>query len=73
MGNLVQVAKVIWEVVAEFPDSGVPAGHVYAALMTAGIELGQFEIAVASLVSANLLRREGHVLFALPIPNEVSA
>ena len=73
MGNLVQVAKVIYEVVAEFPDGGVPSGHVYAALMTAGIELGMFEIAVSSLIEAKLLRREGHVLHALPIPNEVTA
>ena len=43
---------------------GAPAGTLYAALMTHGASLQQFESLMSGLVSIGKLRKQGHLYFA---------
>lgn len=56
------ISMAICEAVAEMPD-GLPAGPLYAALMTTGITLEQFEIIMDTLVSIGKVRKSGHQYF----------
>lgn len=58
------VAEAIIDSVAECGHKGAPGGHLYAALMSTGMSLHQFEQIMATLVSNGYLRQDGHVYFS---------
>ena len=57
------VAKAITEAVAIAGPLGAPGGHLYAALMSAGCTLNQFEQIMSGLVSAGVLTKRGECYF----------
>ena len=57
------IAGIIVETVNETPE-GAPGGTLYAALMTIGISLEQFEQIMAALVNLGLVRKSGQLYFA---------
>lgn len=60
------IADTIVEAIKEAdPTIGAPGGHIYAALMTAGMTLDQFNQIMAGLVRAGKLRKEGECYFAV--------
>lgn len=58
------VASAIIETVEASGHTGAPGGHLYAALMSTGMSLNQFEQIMTALVSKGFLRKEGHVYFS---------
>lgn len=59
-----QIADAIVQTAKEAGPMGIPGGHVYAALMTYGLRLDQYEQIMAALVQAGKLRREGECYHA---------
>ena len=57
------VAKAITEAVAIAGPLGAPGGHLYAALMSAGCTLSQFEQIMSGLVNAGVLTKRGECYF----------
>lgn len=57
------VANAILETVKEMGPQGTPAGPLYAALMTTGMSLEQFESIMNGLVAAKMLRHSGHLYY----------
>ena len=53
------IAKAITDTVAETGPLGAPGGHLYAALMTQGCTLHQFEQIMSGLVRAGYLEKRG--------------
>lgn len=62
---LLQLSKAVIETVQEAGDQGAPSGVLYAALMTAGLSLEQYERLMAILVDAGKVRKSGHLYFAV--------
>ncbi len=60
---LFQICQAVIESVELAGDLGAPAGHLYAALMTVGCSLDQFESIMSALVKAGKLRRSGDLYF----------
>jgi hypothetical protein len=61
------IGKAIVDTVKESdPSIGVPGGHIYAALMTGGCTLNQYEGIMAGLVKAQVLNRRGECYFVGP-------
>ena len=60
---LIALCEIILETVQESPD-GAPSGVIYAALMSIGISLAQYEALVDVLVKSGRITRSGHVLRA---------
>ncbi len=60
---LQQIAKAITDTVKEAGPLGAPGGTLYAALMTCGCSLHQFEQIMAGLVRAKQLRKDGDLYF----------
>ncbi len=58
------VADAIIETVQIAGPLGVPGGHIYAALMTHGMTLEQYEQIMSGLVHAGKLRKSGECYFA---------
>lgn len=58
------LADIVIETVKTSPD-GVPAGHLYAALMSVGLSLEQFERLMGLLVEADKVTKRGHLYFAV--------
>lgn len=59
-----QIVTAIIETVNESdPTIGAPGGHLYAALMHAGINLDQFEKIMSTLVQSGRVRKRGHCYF----------
>ena len=52
----------IVEAVEETGDEGVPAGHMYAALMPSGCTLSQFDTMIDVLVASGRIRKRGFLL-----------
>lgn len=56
-----EAVRLVFEAIVESVDAagpdGVPAGHLYAALMPIGISLEQFESFVSAAVSLGKIRR----------------
>lgn len=57
--------NVIVETVKEAGEQGAPAGPMYAALMTTGMSLEQFETIMGVLVRTGHLRHSNHCYFYL--------
>lgn len=58
--------RVIVDLIMECIDpDGTPAGHLYAALMSAGCTLDQFNALIDGMVASGLIERRGDVL--LPV------
>jgi len=57
------VADAIIESIDLAGPQGAPAGVMYAALMSYGITLSQFEQIMAGLCGAGKLRKSGHLYF----------
>ena len=55
----------IVESVAASGNQGAPGGHLYAALMTYGISMEQFESIMGTLVRIGQLRKQGELYFAV--------
>lgn len=58
------IGDAIVESVRTAGDAGVPGGTLYAALMTHGATLEQFEAIMGALVAAGKLRKAGQLYFA---------
>jgi len=59
-----RIVAMITETVAEAGPNGAPSGHLYAALMTAGCTLSQYQSLIGALVKTGHLVQRGDVLFA---------
>lgn len=60
---LARLVGAIIESVREMGEQGAPAGPLYAALMTVGITLDQFNTIMEALVKRGVLRHSGHVYY----------
>ena len=56
---------IIVEAVKDMGPMGAPSGPMYAALMTTGMTLDQYQTIMDGLVAAGKLKRRGHVYFAV--------
>ncbi len=59
-----QLVDAVVETVRESGPDGAPAGSIYAALMTLGFTLEQFERLMGALVGLGKLTKRGHLYFA---------
>ena len=57
------IAKAITETVSLAGPLGAPGGHLYAALMSAGCTLIQFELIMFGLVQSGYLAKRGECYF----------
>lgn len=53
----------VLEAVAAAGPAGAPGGVLYAALMTAGCTIGQFDSLMGALVRTGKLRKQGELYF----------
>jgi hypothetical protein len=60
---LKKVCNAIVETVKEMGKQGAPAGPLYAALMTTGMTLENFEQIMSGLVAAKMLRKSGQLYY----------
>lgn len=60
---LKQIGQALVETVEEAGPLGAPSGPMYAAVMTLGITLDQYEQIMAGLVAAGRLRKSGDCYF----------
>lgn len=65
------LADIIADTVAEAGPLGVPSGHVYAILMTAGVTLPVYETMVRILHDERRIIRRGDVLYPPARPCEM--
>ena len=63
--KLIMLINCLVDAVKGAGDQGAPAGPMYAAMMTYGCRLDQFEMLIDIAVRAGKLRKQGHLLFAL--------
>lgn len=59
-----KVADAIIDTVKQAGSLGAPSGPMYAALMTQGCSLNQYQAIMGGLVRAGKLRQEGDLYFA---------
>ena len=57
------IARAVIEAVRAGGDHGAPGGTLYAALMTQGCTLEQFEQIMGALCDAGALAKRGHLYF----------
>jgi hypothetical protein len=57
------IVSATLEAVAAAGPTGAPAGPLYAAMMTQGASLNQFESLMGCLVRAGKLRQDGNLYF----------
>ena len=60
-----QIGRAILETIRESPD-GAPSGHLYAAVMTVGVSLEQYEQIMLGLVNARLVYKRWDCYFSTP-------
>lgn len=61
---LVRAIQAVHETIVECGDAGAPDGVIYAALMTQGCSLEQWERIRDLLVGSGLVEKRGNLLFA---------
>jgi hypothetical protein len=66
------VIDTVVETVAEAGQLGVPGGHLCAALMSIGIELGTYEQIMSMLVKVVKLRKVGDCYYLIGEPARVN-
>lgn len=59
----VQLCNAVVDAVKEAGPQGAPAGPMYAAFMSVGMSLEQFERMMDLLVKSGRLRKSGHLYF----------
>ena len=62
---MTELLKIIVEAVKDMGTMGAPSGPMYAALMSTGMTLDQYQTIMDGLVAAGKLKRRGHVYFAV--------
>ena len=62
---ITELCAIIVESVRNMGSMGAPSGPMYAALMSTGITLDQYQTIMDGLVAAGKLKRRGHVYFAV--------
>lgn len=63
--NIIKIlADIVIEAVQASPQ-GVPGGHLYAALMSVGLTLEQFERLMGLLVEAGKVAKRGQLYYAV--------
>lgn len=60
-----KVTTAIVETVQEMGTQGAPGGPIYAALMTTGMSLEQFEMIMNELVQGKVLRKSGQLYYSV--------
>lgn len=64
-----QIAKAVIDSIRETGERGLPGGTIYAALMTHGCTMEQFETLMRSIVDTGLISRDGNHLYRYVGPN----
>jgi hypothetical protein len=59
------VMQTVLEAVKEGGELGVPGGHLYAALMTQGCTLHQFETLMSALIRTGKIEKRGECYHAI--------
>lgn len=63
--TMASLCAIIVEAVKDMGAMGAPSGPMYAALMSTGMTLDQYQTIMDGLVSSGKLKRRGHVYFAV--------
>ena len=58
------VTEAILETIRAIPE-GVPSGHLYAMLMSYGVDLETYELFIGSLVASGKIRKSNDLLIAV--------
>ncbi len=58
------IALAIRDTVTAAGDMGAPSGHVYAALMTHGCTLDQYNQIISAMTRTGMIRQSGNLLLA---------
>lgn len=66
----VELCNAVVDAVKEAGPQGAPAGPMYAAFMSVGMNLEQFERMMAALVKSGRLRKSGDLYFYIPQPGD---
>jgi hypothetical protein len=59
----VAILKAVYETIQEAGPMGAPAGHLYAALMSRGCTLEQYQTIENNLLRSGLVTKHGDCLF----------
>jgi len=62
--KMAALCTIIVEAVKDMGPMGAPSGPMYAALMSTGITLDQYQTIMDGLVAAGKLKRRGYVYYA---------
>jgi len=62
--GMAALCAIIVKAVKDMGTMGAPSGPMYAALMSTGMTLDQYQTIMDGLVAAGKLKRRGHVYFA---------
>lgn len=63
--NLNTIVRAVVESVNSAGPLGAPGGHLYAALMSQGCTLNQFESLMSALIRAGKVTKQGECYFAV--------
>lgn len=66
----IELCDAVVDAVKEAGPQGAPAGPMYAAFMSYGMSLEQFQRMMDMLVNAGRLRKQGHLYFYVEQPQE---
>ena len=64
INGAIEILKVCFEAIQAHGSAGMPAGHLYAALMGHGCDLPKYQKIEATLMKSGLVRKQGDLLFA---------
>lgn len=62
---MASLCAIIVEAVKDMGAMGAPSGPMYAALMSTGMTLDQYQTIMDGLVSSGKLKQVGHVYYAV--------
>jgi hypothetical protein len=63
----IELIKIAYTLVAACGKDGKPSGHLYAEMMAAFSDVGQYESMIALMVRTKLLSKSGHLLIAAKV------
>lgn len=61
--DVLRVVSAIVGTVSDMGEAGAPSGHIYAALMSQGVSLDQYNKIIDMLIAKKLVRLSNHVLY----------